>query len=49
VGLLVGLVMLVVGAIFLYAIIQSAVRSGVEEALRNHHVWANGDDGQEAR
>ena len=34
----------VVGAAIFWAIIRSAVRGGVEEALRNHHEWLNRDD-----
>jgi hypothetical protein len=34
----------VVGGLILYAIIQGAVRSGVEDALRNHHKWLQGGE-----
>lgn len=40
-GIIVGLI---IGAYFLYAIIERAVGSGVERALRNHHEWLQGED-----
>lgn len=38
-GILISLAIPVAGFAILYAVIKSAVRSGVEEALRNHDVW----------
>ncbi len=42
-AIIIALVLWAVGAAIFWAIIQSAVRSGVEEALRSHHKWLNGD------
>jgi uncharacterized protein YggT (Ycf19 family) len=43
-GFIIVLVLWAVGAAIFWAIIRSAVRDGVEEALRNHHEWLNRDD-----
>ena len=38
-GFIISLAFTVIGALILYWIIRSAVRGGVEAALRNHHQW----------